>query len=523
MTILKNYLRYIAIVSATIALHTFSSTAQVYGCKDPLATNYNPSATDNDGSCVYNVTNYTPPVKVDPLSSVILETSGLQWAANHLWTLNDGGSSAAIYRIDTISNTILQTVNLAGTTNVDWEDIAFDGTYFYIGDFGNNANGARTDLKIYKFPLSAIPDYAGNATVTIPAGSIEVINFTYGDQPQPPVATAANLTKFDCEAMIVDGGKIHLFSKNWVDINSTHYVINSTVAGTYVASPLETLATGYLVTAADKAPGQNVIGLLGYQNSGAGSHFMHFLSDYSGGNFFNGNKRKINLPDATVMGQAEALAFRNDTYGYISNEQFVRTVGTITLTVTQKLRSFNTANLVSQTVLASELNSFSVNNLNGTHKLSWRFNAAMKNLQVQHSVNGNTFSVLKTFTTSSSDQFYYTPSSATNFYRLAWQNASGGYQFSNVVSVKDEKKNSFVNAMLTSNGQLSFTINADAATTYAIAMATPDGKIIAQVPATSYLPGINKIQLPISNVSGSVFITAYNQQQKASKLLWVSK
>src|SRR5207237_534147 len=136
---------------------------------------------------------------------------------------------------------------------------------------------------IYKFPLSAIPDYNTTPVATIPAGSIEVINYTYSDQVQPPVASSANATKYDCEAMIVDGGKIHLFSKNWVDATSTHYVINSVAAGTYVANVVETLATNYLVTAADKPLGENVIVLLGYQASGLGNHYMHLLSDYSGG------------------------------------------------------------------------------------------------------------------------------------------------------------------------------------------------------------------------------------------------
>ena len=34
----------------------------VYGCTDPLATNYNPLATINDGSCVYlNIGYFTLP------------------------------------------------------------------------------------------------------------------------------------------------------------------------------------------------------------------------------------------------------------------------------------------------------------------------------------------------------------------------------------------------------------------------------------------------------------------------------
>ncbi len=322
-------------------LFVLQGHSQVPGCTDPLANNFNLSATINNGSCTYNTTAYTPPLKVDPISDTLIETSGLQWAANYLWSFNDGGGAAAIYRIDTLSNALLQRVYLQGAANIDWEDIAFDGTYFYIGDFGNNANGARTDLKIYKFPLSAIPDHTSNPVVTIPTAQISIINFSYSNQPQPPVPGSSNNTKFDCEAMIVDEGKIHLFTKNWIDINCTHYIINNTVAGTYTATPAETLATNFLVTAADKAPGNKVVALLGYQNSGTASHFLYLLSGYTADNYFSGNKRKIDLPDVTVMGQAEGICFKNGYYGYISSEKFVRIIGGFPFTVTQKLRAFD--------------------------------------------------------------------------------------------------------------------------------------------------------------------------------------
>ena len=349
MIIIKtNLCSFAKIVFAALILgYAVPAYSQVSGCNDSLANNYNPAANVNDGSCMYNTTAYTPPIKVDPINDTLLESSGLQMAGDFLWTFNDSGHPPDIYRIDTMTNAILQTVTLTGATNVDWEDIAFDGNYLYVGDFGNNANGARADLKIYKFALSVIPpDYAANPVVAIPSGQIEVINFTYSNQPFPPILSGANHTKFDCEAMIIDSGQIHLFSKNWIDVNTTHYVINSLAAGTYVADSVETLVTNYLVTAADKTAGQHIIALLGYQNSGTGKHFMHLLSGYSGGKYFNGNKRRLDLPDATVMGQAEGLTFRNALYGYISNEKFVRTVGPITITVLQKLRSFDISNFV---------------------------------------------------------------------------------------------------------------------------------------------------------------------------------
>lgn len=320
------------------------SYSQTPGCTDSLATNYNASATLNNGSCTYNITTYTPGIKVDPLSDSVIETSGLQMAGGYLWTLNDKNGKAALYRIDTINNNVQQRVILKDVINEDWEDIAFDDSYFYIGDFGNNLTGGRTDLKIYKFPFHAID--LSNPVDTIQPNEIEIINFIYSNQPQPATSSGNNNTRFDCEAMIVDNEKIHLFSKNWIDNTTTHYVINSINAGNYTATAMETFANGYLVTAADKVAGQNIIVLLGYVNSGSGNHYMHILSDYKADSFFTGNKRRIDLGDATVMGQSEGITFRNGKYGYISNEKFVRTVGPFTIIVNQKLRSFDISNFV---------------------------------------------------------------------------------------------------------------------------------------------------------------------------------
>jgi hypothetical protein len=315
------------------------SRSQEAGCIDRAANNYSPSATLNNGSCTYNITSYSPAVDVDSLSDSLSEISGMQWAQGSLWALNDGGGRPAIYRIDTATSAIFQTVTLAGATNVDWEDMAFDGTWFYIGDIGNNANGARMDLRIYKFPISAIAGYVTRPFDTIPADLVKTINFTYNNQPQPPVAVAPNSTPFDCEAMIVDKGKIHLFTKNWIENNSTHYVIDSVLEGTYAAMPVETLATNYLVTSADKAAEQDIVVLLGYQSANFGSHFIHMLSGYDSGRYFNGNKRRIDLPNALIMGQSEGITFANGNQAFISNEKFTRSSGPFTITIDQKLRS----------------------------------------------------------------------------------------------------------------------------------------------------------------------------------------
>ncbi|MBK8967845.1 MAG: hypothetical protein IPM36_14495 [Lewinellaceae bacterium] len=283
------------------------------GCTDPLAINFNVNATSNDGSCQYPTTNLTPVFKTT-VSNILDENSGLAWVNGALWAHNDGGSEPKIYRIDTLTNAILQTVTIEGAANTDWEDIAFDGANLYIGDFGNNANGNRTDLRIYKFPIAAIPS---GPEVTVPAGVVEQINFAYQDQTNFD-PTGSNNTRFDCEAMLFYNNQLHLFTKNWVEKTSSHYTLPAT-AGTFSAQKLETFNVDGLVTAADMSA-SGVLMLLGYDLSAASAFFWQ-IWDNSNGLFFSGNKRRVELGSVLATGQVEGLCFRNNRYGYFSNEK----------------------------------------------------------------------------------------------------------------------------------------------------------------------------------------------------------
>lgn len=522
MNVPKSTKRFFSLACFFFLLQTGTSYSQVYGCKDPAANNYNASATENDGSCQYNQTFYTPPIKVDPISNVLVETSGLQWAGNHLWSFNDNGHDAVLFRMDTASAAILQTVALGGATNVDWEDIAFDGTHFYIGDFGNNANGARTNLRIYKLPLSAIPDYTTTPNVTIPSTQVEVITFRYSDQAQPPVTSSVNSTRYDCEAMIVDGGRIHLFTKNWIESNTTHYIIDGVAEGNYVATPLETLATNYLVTAADKVPNSDTVILMGYQNSGTGSHFLHLLSDFRDGYYFNGNKRRIDLPSAAEMGQAEGIAFRNANYGYISNEKFIRTVMGFTIAVDQKLRTFNTNSFLSATVLPLKLKRFAATPGKEVNQLQWSFVNQVEELKLQHSTNRIDFATIQSFWASAKGNFSHQSTTTVNCYRLFWKETNGTNMYSETICLNNEMQNAFSGVLLRNSGELSFTLRANQAIRYSFRLLTADGRLVAQIPSQLAIPGTNKLQFSKSfghNIV--VLLQVIGEEESKSMLLKV--
>jgi hypothetical protein len=433
-------LRYLLLLSL-LAMYTLPATAQS-GCTDYQATNYNSAATVNDGSCSYLPTSTTLKNPKD-LPTALNENSGLAYTDGKLWTFNDGGNTAKIYRISESNGSILQTVTLTNATNVDWEDITADANYLYIGDFGNNANGNRTDLKIYRISKAAI----GNATmVSITA---DVINFNYSDQdPTNLPPTGNNNTEFDCEAFFIKDNLFHLFSKDWVGGNgyyTKHYTL-PTIPGTYVAQLQAQFKVNGAITGADiSTTNLNEVVLIGYDVTNA-NLFMWLLFDYAGNNFFTGNKRQIGLSNVTNYGQIEGVTFTSDLTGYISSERFERTVIIFgipfQITVPARLYSFSTADWIP---LPVELISFSASYTNAATLLSWQ-TASETNSDafiVERSENGNDFleiGRLKAAGNSMDIRNYQykdsQPLDGTNYYRLKQIDLDGSYTYSNLRSVQ---------------------------------------------------------------------------------------
>lgn len=295
------------------------------GCTDPQATNYNPVATVNDGSCSYASTNLSLTSKANLATPVLDESSGIAFIASGLWTHNDSGNSNSLYRVDSTNGNILQSVVVSNATNVDWEDMTSGPDFIYVGDFGNN-NGNRTNLKVYRIAKS---DLTPTATTVV----ADVINFSFSDQTS--FVSAPNNHNFDCESMIFYNDSLHLFSKNWVDKHCRHYVLPA-LPGTYSAQVKESFNPGNLITGATIQEG-GVIALIGYDKTGIVPISIWMLYDYSGNLFFNGNKRKFNLSSAIVNGQTEGIAFKNGAYGYISNERFQQNP----FNIAPSIKSFN--------------------------------------------------------------------------------------------------------------------------------------------------------------------------------------
>lgn len=303
------------------------------GCPDPQALNYNASALINDGSCQYGLTNYSLSIQ-DTLAGALSEISGMVYWNGKLYVHNDSGNPAVLFEIDTSAGIITKEIFFNGVTNTDWEDLTQDANNFYIADVGNNA-GNRTNLHILKFPKNAM---GVNYFDTIQNNLLEYITYTYPDQVD--FNNNQNNTPFDCEAIACRNNLLHLFTKNWTGGPCVHYTLPC-VAGNYVATRLDSLNTGgTLITAADFAENKQLM-LLGYKNSGTAEASLWYIYDFDNTDsiFIKGNKRKINVGDALLVGQIEGICFADSSHGFASNERFNPIAP---VDISQKLYQFST-------------------------------------------------------------------------------------------------------------------------------------------------------------------------------------
>ncbi|MEZ0005056.1 hypothetical protein ABH942_000399 [Flavobacterium sp. 28YEA47A] len=278
--------------------------AQIVGCTDPLSKNYNPEATINDGSCQYKRAAIQPEFS-KKLDQKVHETSGLIFWEGKLWTHNDD-KDTTIYGLDTISGSIQETYILKNVVNKDWEEISQDNSYLYIGDFGNNVAGNRTNLHILRIDKKSLP--------LNPV--IDTISFRYSDQINF-IPSKANKTDYDGEAMIVSKDSIYIFTKQWKSKKTALYSLPKT-PGNYVAQLKTVHDIRGLVTGAVFLEPENAIVLCGYSKHL--KPFLYLLYDFQGTDFFTGNKRKIKL--RLPFHQIEGIATTDGLHYYLTNENF---------------------------------------------------------------------------------------------------------------------------------------------------------------------------------------------------------
>lgn len=255
----------------------------------------------------YQLTVYNPNFRY-LLPKEVAETSGLAYFNGKLWTINDSGGKAIVYGLDPLSGKIVQRITIRNASNNDWESLAQDGDFLYIGDFGNNS-GNRNDLKIYKVAWKNFPE-TGDGIV-----DAERITFRYDDYKGPIEKRKNN--NFDCEAFFAAGDSLYLFSKNWENQQCRLYALPK-IPGNFKTHKKASFDTRGMITGADINTITGEVILTGYVNK-TWVPFLWYLSGYHDHQFFSGKTRRIDLVNLSAT-QIESIVFTDSVNGVITSE-----------------------------------------------------------------------------------------------------------------------------------------------------------------------------------------------------------
>lgn len=241
------------------------------------------------------------------LPKEIEETSGLFFHNGKLWTHNDSGGKPILYALDTVNFEVVQRITLLKAKNKDWEDVCTDGETVFVGDFGNN-KGSRKKLRIFTFPLSAIPE-EGDTTIIV-----DSILFRFGDQTNFEKRKQAH--DFDCEAMFATEDYLYLLSKGWETGTTRLYRLSKT-HGQQVAEVVNGFDSQGLITGADYDRENRVLAIVGYVKT-VWKPFLYLIFDFEEDGVKLSNHR-FEMPQLTGA-QAEGICFFDDGRCYITAE-----------------------------------------------------------------------------------------------------------------------------------------------------------------------------------------------------------
>lgn len=240
------------------------------------------------------------------LSDSLQETSGLVFLDKKLYTFNDGGNPSLIFEIKLINGEILKTYNTI-IVNKDWEAITSNNKSLFLADFGNNF-GTRKDLKIHQLEVI---DSKINLQQTFP--------FEYENQLEFTEKPLKN--DFDCESMIFDDNKLHLFTKEWKSKSTSHYILDINTTSKQKLKPVETFETNFLVT--DAAYHNEILYLIGYTKTG--KCYLQSFKKSNSGLFFKNRAQKFKLGSALTIGQIEGITVDENGI-FISAEGFKKSI-----------------------------------------------------------------------------------------------------------------------------------------------------------------------------------------------------
>ena len=265
------------------------------------------------------------------LPDAISETSGLLFHNGKLITHNDSGNTPQLFEIDTVTLQITRTITVSNVENVDWEDLAQDNEYIYIGDFGNNL-GTRTDLAIYR-----ISKQNYNSSDAIQA---ERLDFSYEDQTD---FANSGISDWDAEAFFVLNDDLIVLTKQWQSNGTVAYSFPKT-PGTHLAQRIEEYNSNGLITGATYNEFSEVLFLIGY-SSVLGS-FTIRTDKPTNTSIFGAATERIAFGGG--LAQVEGITYADANTYFVSSEFFTNANPSITLEA--KLFSFKTMDMIEEEI-----------------------------------------------------------------------------------------------------------------------------------------------------------------------------
>lgn len=250
------------------------------------------------------------PPRTIRLPPVLKEASGLSVTGGTFTWHNDSGDGPFLYQTDTTGK--LLGVDTLQAIAVDYEDITRDPEgNLYVGDFGNNA-GHRPRQAIYRYAPAT--------------GKTDTILFTY---PAQSGRGRGFPGVYDCEAMIYQNGRLHLFTKDRLSGRKRYTTYHFRLAarpGVQIAELVDSLhLPRRVVTAAALDSVRRELVLTAYNFKWfagfwpTGSASLITLSDYPEGRFLRGRIHRKNL-SWWLPTQFEAVDFYNEKWLYVASE-----------------------------------------------------------------------------------------------------------------------------------------------------------------------------------------------------------
>ncbi len=235
-------------------------------------------------------------IEIVNIPKKIDETSGLEILHGNFLTHNDSGGGAILFTFDNSGKKLSEHL-IEGAKNTDWESLASDDKYIYIGDIGNN-KGNRKNLRIYlvdfKFKL------------------IDSINFNYSNQLN---FKKRKKHEFDAEALVSFNDSLIIFSKNKKKLTTEVYTLPK-IRGEYSVNFKYSYQVNALITGADYNSKEDLLALVGY-NSNINKQYLFIFKNFST-NLNKNSFQKYIIPITNA--QIEAIKIINKDFFWLTSE-----------------------------------------------------------------------------------------------------------------------------------------------------------------------------------------------------------